>query len=58
MNWAIKEQITLLYSPPEKTLKNAYIERLHRTALHNLLALNQFEVIKQTIIGAVAMDLP
>ena len=26
MNWAIKEQITLLYSPPETTPNNAYIE--------------------------------
>ncbi|MFT7374832.1 MAG: hypothetical protein ACI9EP_000397 [Oceanospirillaceae bacterium] len=50
MNWAIKEQTTLLYSLPETTPKNAYIERLHRTARHNLLALNQFGVIEHTII--------
>jgi hypothetical protein len=57
MNWAIKEQTTLLYCPPETTPKNAYIERLHRTARQNLLALNQFGVIEHTIIGVVAMML-
>ena len=46
IDWAIKEQITLLYIQPGKPTQNAYIERFNRTARHELLELNLFEDIE------------
>ena len=46
IDWAIKEQITLLYIQPGKPNQKAYIERFNRTARHELLELNLFEDIE------------
>ena len=46
IDWAIKEQITLLYIQPGKPTQNAYVERFNRTARHELLELNLFEDIE------------
>ena len=46
IDWAIKEQITLLYIQPGKPTQNAYIERFNRTARHEVLELNLFEDIE------------
>ena len=46
MDWAIQEQITLLYIQPGKPTQNAYIERFNRTARHELLELNLFEDVE------------
>jgi len=48
IDWAIKEQITLLYIQPGKPTQNAYIERLNRTARHELFELHLFEYIEHT----------
>jgi putative transposase len=46
IDWAIKEQITLLYIQPGKPTPNAYIERFNRTARFELLELHLFEDIE------------
>jgi putative transposase len=46
IDWAIKEQITLLYIQPGKPTQNAYVERFNRTARRQLLELNLFEGIE------------
>ena len=46
IDWAIKEQIKLLYKQLEKSTKNAYVERFNRTVRHDLLKLNLFEDIE------------
>ena len=46
IDWAIKAQIILLYIQPGKPTQNAYIERLNRTARHELLELNLFEDVE------------
>jgi len=43
IDWAIKEQTTLLYIQPRKPTQNAYVERFNRTARHELRELNLFE---------------
>ena len=45
IDWAIKEQITLLYIQPGKPTQNAYVERFNRTARHELLELNMLNVL-------------
>ena len=46
IDWAIKEQITLLYVQPGKPTQNAYIGRFNRTVRHELLELYLFEDIE------------
>lgn len=46
-DWAMKQQITLLYIQPGKPTQNAYIERFNRTARHEWLELHLFETIEQ-----------
>jgi len=46
VDWASKEQITLLYIQPGKPTQNAYIERFNRTARQEWLSLNLFEDIE------------
>ena len=46
IDWAIEEHMTLPYIQPGKPTQNAYIERLNRTARHELLELNLFEDIE------------
>ena len=46
IDWAIQEQIILLYIQPGKPTQNAYIERFNRTARHELLELNLFEDVE------------
>jgi putative transposase len=46
IDWAIKEQITLLYIQLGIPTKNAYVERCNRTAWYDLLELNLFEYIE------------
>jgi putative transposase len=52
IDWAIKEQITLLYIQPRKPTQNAYVERFNRTAQHELLALNLFEGVEHAQLSA------
>ena len=46
INWATRQQITLLYIQPGKPTQNAYIERFNRTARHEWLDLNIFESVE------------
>jgi putative transposase len=46
VDWAIKEQITLLYIQPGIPTQNADVERFNQTARHELLELNLFEYIE------------
>lgn len=46
INWANKNQITLLYIQPGKPTQNAYIERFNRTARHEWLELHLFKSIE------------
>ena len=46
INWANKNQITLLYIQPGKPTQNAYIERFNRTARHEWLELHIFKSIE------------
>ena len=46
VDWANKQQITLLYIQPGKPTQNAYIERFNRTARHEWLDLHLFNNIK------------
>lgn len=48
IDWANKQQITLMYIQPGKPTQNAYIERFNRTARHEWLELHLFEDIEQT----------
>ena len=52
IDWATKEQITLLYTQPGKPTQNAYIERFNRTARQEWLELNLFEDIEHAQILA------
>jgi putative transposase len=47
INWANKNQITLMYIQPGKPTQNAYVERFNRTVRHEWLALHLFETIEQ-----------
>ncbi|AHF01117.1 integrase [Thiomicrospira aerophila AL3] len=47
INWANKNQITLMYIQPGKPTQNAYVERFNRTVRHKWLALHLFETIEQ-----------
>jgi putative transposase len=42
INWANKQQITMLYIQPGKPTQNAYIERFNRTARHEWLDMHSF----------------
>ena len=46
IDWANKNQITLLYIQPGKPTQNAYIERFNRTARHEWLELHLFKSIE------------
>jgi putative transposase len=46
IDWANKQNITLLYIQPRKPTQNAYIERFYRTVLHEWLDLHLFESIE------------
>jgi putative transposase len=46
VDWATRQQITLLYIQPGKPNQNAYIERFNRTARHEWLDLHMFESIE------------
>ena len=43
--WAIANQITILYIQPGKPTQNAYVERFNRTVRHEWLDLNHFESV-------------
>ena len=47
IDWANKQQISLLYIQPGKPTQNAYIERFNRTVRHEWLDLHLFKNIKQ-----------
>ncbi|MDR9498531.1 MAG: IS3 family transposase [Hydrogenovibrio sp.] len=47
IDWATKQQITLLYIQPGKPTQNAYVERFNRTVRHEWLELHLFETIEQ-----------
>ena len=47
INWANKNEITLLYIQPGKPTQNAYIERFNRTVRHEWLDLHLFETVEQ-----------
>jgi len=47
IDWANRQQITLLYIQPGKPTQNAYIERFNRTARHEWLELYLFETVGQ-----------
>jgi putative transposase len=46
IDWAKKEQITLLYIQPGKPTQSPYVERFNRTVRHEWLELNIFEDIE------------
>jgi len=46
VEWASKQQITLLFIQPGKPTQNAYIERFNRTARHEWLDIHLFETIE------------
>ena len=46
VDWASKQQITLLFIQPGKPTQNAYIERFNRTARHEWLDMHLFETIE------------
>jgi putative transposase len=46
VDWAAKEEITLLYIQPGKPTQNAYIERFNRTARQEWLSMNLFESVE------------
>jgi len=52
IDWAIKEQITLLYTQPGKLIQTAYIKRFNRMAKQEWLELNLFEDTDQAQILA------
>jgi putative transposase len=47
IEWANKNQITLMYIQPGKPTQNSYFERFNRTVRHERLALHLFETIEQ-----------
>lgn len=47
IDWANKQQITMIYIQPGKPTQNAYIERFNRTVRHEWLELHLFETIEQ-----------
>jgi len=47
IDWANRQQITLLYIQPGKPTQNAYIERFNRTARHEWLDLHLFDTVDQ-----------
>ena len=51
-DWAIKNQITLLYIQPGKPTQNAYVERFNRTVRQEFLELNLFDSIESAQILA------
>ncbi len=46
VDWANREQITLLYIQPGKPTQNAYVERFNRTVRHEWLDMHLFESIE------------
>ena len=52
IDWANKQQITLLYIQPGKPTQNAYIERFNRTARHVWLDMHLFTSIQHAQILA------
>ena len=46
IEWAEKNQITMIYIQPGKPTQNAYVERFNRTARHEWLDLHQFESVE------------
>ena len=46
IDWAIKEQITLLSIQPTKPTQNVYTERFNRMAQHELFELHLFKDIE------------
>lgn len=46
INWANKQQITLMYIQPGKPTQNAYIERFNRTVRHEWLDMHIFESVE------------
>lgn len=46
VDWANKQQVTLLHIQPGKPTQNAYIERFNRTARHEWLDLHLFESVE------------
>jgi putative transposase len=47
VDWATKNEITLLYIQPGKPTQNAYIERFNRTARHEWLDMHHFNSVEQ-----------
>lgn len=47
IDWANKQQITLLYIQPGKPTQNAYVERFNRTVRHEWLDLHSFKSVSQ-----------
>lgn len=47
VEWANKQQITLLYIQPGTPTQNAYIERFNRAAMHEWLDLHRFDSLDQ-----------
>jgi len=47
IDWANKNQITLMYIQPGKPTQNAYVERFNRTVRHEWLDLHNFESVEQ-----------
>lgn len=47
IDWANRQQITLLYIQPGKPTQNAYVERFNRTVRHEWLDLHLFDSVEQ-----------
>lgn len=52
IEWANKQQITLMYIQPGKPTQNAYIERFNRTVRHEWLDLHLFDSVEHAQILA------
>ena len=52
MEWAEKNQTSMIYIRPGKPTQDAYVERFNRTARQEWLVLHQYELVKHAQLPA------